>query len=117
MKITAFVIACGLLPPTSAVAQQVKIVGIGAATCEVYLNQIASAPTSERDYLAWAQGYMSGILVRAPAGKDEDLDLAPQAFPLGRQASFLREWCLNHANADFADGVQELYRALRAPPG
>lgn len=95
----------------------VKIVGIGAATCSEFLTHVEAQPGEERTYFAWAQGYMNGLLVRAPAGKDEGLDLAPPSFSLERQAAFLRTFCSENTGADFTDGVNMLYRTLRAPPG
>ena len=94
-----------------------KIVGIGASSCARFLQEIEGNPGAERDYFAWAQGYMSGLLIRAPAGKDEDLDLTPPAFPLLKQAAFLRTFCATNRDADFSDAVNTLYRTLRAPPG
>ena len=98
-------------------AQSVKIVGIGAASCQVFLREIAGRPDVEKNFFAWAQSYMKGLLIRAPAGKDEGLDLTPPAFPLLKQAEFLRTFCSKNAGEDFSDGVNELYRTLRAPPG
>ena len=106
----------GLLTGT-AQAQSVKIVGIGASTCTRFLQEIDGKPQAEREYFAWAQGYMSGLLIRAPAGKDEGLDLTPPAFPLLKQAAFLRTFCATNRDADYSDGVNTLYRTLRAPPG
>lgn len=106
----------GLLTGT-AQAQSVKIVGIGASTCTRFLQEIDGNLHAEREYFAWAQGYMSGLLIRAPAGKDEDLDLTPPAFPLLKQAIFLRTFCATNSDADYTDGVNTLYRTLRAPPG
>lgn len=97
-------------------AQGVKIVGIGAATCQDFLREIAGRPDVEKNYFAWAQGYMSGLLIRAPAGMDEDLDLSPPSFPLLKQAAFLRAFCSRSPGTSFSDGVNELYRTLRAPP-
>lgn len=109
-------VAGGLLAG-HAQAQSVKIVGIGAATCQDYLREITGRPDVEKNFFAWAQGYMNGLLIRAPAGKDEGLDLTPPAFPLLKQAEFLRTFCSKNRSADFSDGVNELYRTLRAPPG
>ena len=95
-------------------AQYVKIVGIGSSTCAVFNAEIAATPMIERDYLAWAQGYMSGALVRAPSGVDDGLDLTPAAFPLSKQADFLREFCGANESRDFSDGVHELYRRLKS---
>lgn len=74
-------------------AQTVKIVGTGTATCATFLSDILRKPESEREYFSWAQGYMSGILTRAPPGEDEDLDLASSVFPVRIQLDFFREYC------------------------
>ena len=97
-------------------AQTAKIVGIGATRCDNYLAEIDGNVGAEREYFAWAQGYMSGLLIRAPAGKDEDLNLEPAAFPLLKQAAFLRSFCKTDPSADFTDGIHALYRIIRAPP-
>lgn len=67
----------------------------------------------EREYISWAQGYLSGLLIRAPVGVDENLDLTPPSFPLLRQAQYLREFCAAQPKLDFPEVVQELYRTLR----
>jgi hypothetical protein len=103
--------------PHSGYAQQIKIVGIGAASCSSFLQEIDGNTAVERDYFAWAQGYMSGLLIRAPADNDEDLDLTPTRFPILKQAAFLRTYCAAHAGEYFTDAANELYRTLRAPPG
>ncbi len=94
----------------------VKIVGVGATSCAAYLQGAAENPATERDYVAWAQGFMSGVLMRAPEGRDVDLDLLPPTFPLVRQAEFLRQYCEANPTRGFTDGVLELYRLLRMPP-
>ncbi len=104
------------LMPVAGRAQQVKIVGVGAASCSKFLEDISKAPLVERDYLAWMQGYLSALLLRAPPGKDDDLDLLPPGFLLEKQASFLRYFCERNRQSDFNDGVNELYRALRGKP-
>src|SRR5262245_59644195 len=90
-----------------------KIVGTGAATCATFLSDIARNPFSEREYFAWAQGYMSGILMRAPPGKDENLDLTPPGFPVKDQLGFFRDFCAEHEQNDFADAAAQLYQRLR----
>ena len=100
----------------SASAQSVKIVGIGASPCAKFLLEASADPRYGREYMAWAQGYLSGLLIRAPQGKDENLDLAPSSFPLRRQAGYLRTYCETHRSADFSDAVEELYKELRAAP-
>jgi hypothetical protein len=53
------------------------VVGLGATTCQQFNEEVKSNPLVRRDYLAWAQGFMSGILLGRPAGVDEGLDLNP----------------------------------------
>lgn len=93
-----------------------KIVGIGAASCPEYLAQIQAEPRRERDYLAWAQGFMSGALMRSEEDAGRGLDLSPTNFPLSRQAEYLRNFCLERPDASFAEGVITLYRKLRGAP-
>ena len=104
----------GLL--STAQAKTVKIVGIAATTCAAFSEQVAREPAAERDYVAWAQGFMSGLIIRAPAGVDEELDLLPPTFPLARQMAFLRAYCRDNPGRDYSDGVLDLYRLLRMPP-
>jgi hypothetical protein len=103
--------------PGTSYAQGVKIVGLGSSSCAQFLTDIKDDVPAEREYFAWVQGYMSGVLLRAPAGKDEDLDLMPKNFPLVKQAAFLRNFCTNYTGADFTEAVNELYKTLRTPPG
>lgn len=120
VRVTVLALALGStagVASQAADAQSVKIVGIGTANCEDFLTEIRGRPDIEKNFFAWAQGYMSGLLIRAPAGKDEDLDLMPPQFPLLKQAEFLRTYCSKHADEDFSDAVNTLYRTLRAPPG
>lgn len=100
----------------TAQAKSVKIVGVAATTCTAFNEQVAREPVAERDYVAWAQGFMSGLIIRAPAGIDEDLDLLPPTFPLSRQTEFLRAYCRDNPDRDYTDGVLDLYRLLRKPP-
>ncbi|MCR4524429.1 MULTISPECIES: hypothetical protein [Bosea] len=109
-------VAVGTLSNGQAEAQSVKIVGIGASSCQYFLRETDGKPEVEKNFFAWAQGYMSGLLLRAPPGKDEDLDLAPDLYPLLKQAEFLRNFCTRNPDVDFSDGVNNLYRMLRAPP-
>ncbi|MFX6056002.1 hypothetical protein ABTE97_19005, partial [Acinetobacter baumannii] len=54
-----------------------RIVGLGATTCQRFNDDVKSNPLLRRDYLAWAQGFMSGIILSRPPGVDEGLDLNP----------------------------------------
>ena len=97
-------------------AQTASVVGLGASTCPEFNEETKRNPQLERDYFAWAQGFMSGILIRMPAGVDEGLNLVPKQFPLTSQAEFLRRFCQENTAKRYSDGVIALYRVLRAPP-
>ena len=90
-----------------------KIVGLGATPCQRFNADIATNPASRRDYLAWAQGYMSGILLGRPPGIDDGLDLDPPTFGLLNQLKFLEDYCAGNASMDFGDAVEALYKRLR----
>jgi hypothetical protein len=107
------VILLFVAPSPRAHAQSVRIVGVGATSCRDFLSDITTEPQRERDYLAWMQGYMSGLLVRSPPGKDEDLNLQPPSVPLMRQADFLQAYCRMNADSQYSVAVQTLYRSLR----
>lgn len=116
LKGLQFVVALTLASLATGVrAQPLKatIVDLGAATCQQFNDDVRSNPLIRRDYLAWAQGFMSGILSSRPPGVDEGLDLAPPTFPLMRQLDFLGDYCARNASLDFSDGVAALYKRLR----
>lgn len=94
-------------------AQTGKIVGLGAADCGEFLSETATQPLSQKDYLAWAQGYMSALLLTRPPGVDRGLDLMPKSLPLLKQLAFLRDYCVAHPQESFADAVEALYKRLR----
>lgn len=86
-------------------AQTAKIVGTGAATCATFLTDIVRNPIFEREYFSWAQGYMSGMLMRAPSGKDEDLDLTPKEFPVKVQVEVFRNYCMAHPQESYSNAA------------
>jgi hypothetical protein len=94
-------------------AQKVNIVGLGAASCAHYIRDIEKNPNLQRDYFAWAQGFMSGIILRSPPGVDEKLNLNPPTFPLLKQIEFIRVSCTSNPSQDYSDAVTFLYRRLR----
>ena len=107
--------AIGILLSSPATADTVKIVGLGASTCAHFNHEIGENPALQRDYFAWAQGFMSGALIRAPQGVDEGLDLTPPSFPLQEQVDFLRAFCAKNQDQDYMDAARALYRRLRGP--
>jgi hypothetical protein len=98
---------------TRAEAQTRRIVGLGATTCQRFNADIGASTSGRREYLAWAQGYMSGILLSRPAGVDDGLDLNPASFNLLEQLKFLEDYCAGNVSMDFADAVEALYKRLR----
>lgn len=90
-----------------------KIVGLGAATCKQFNGDVALNPMVRRDYLAWAQGFMSGIILSRPPGMDEGLDLNPATFDLVTQLRFLEDHCARNEALDFSEAVEALYKRLR----
>lgn len=109
-------IAVALFLTMAAHAQAVRIVGIGAATCGQYLTDVNQKTTAYRDYLFWAQGYMSGILISRPPGVDEKLNLNPPTLVLKDQIMFLIQYCEKNQSAQFAGAVEALYKRLRLEP-
>ena len=107
----AFGLALMFSPGVAAAAEEVIIIGLGSSTCASFLEDIATKPKAQREYFSWAQGYMSGLLIRAPVG--ENVTLNPAVFPLAKQAIFLEMFCTNNKNSRFSDGVEKLYRLLR----
>lgn len=106
---------CAVLALSQARAEPpiAKIVGLGATPCTQFVREVTRNPKVQRDYFAWAQGFMSGILLGRPTGVDENLDLLPPTFPLLKQLEFLREYCRTHPKDDFSDAVLGLYKSLR----
>lgn len=91
-----------------------RIVGLGAATCRQFAADAAADPQVRKDYLAWAQGFMSGIILSRPPGVDVGLDLNPPTFGLVAQLRFLEEHCARNQSVDFSAAVEALYKRLRA---
>lgn len=109
-----WLIVCLLVQsPTYAGPAKVKIVGLGAASCGRFLADVNGNPAAQREYLAWAQGFISAILLTRPAGVDEQLDLLPPSLPLASQLQFLLERCAASPDGDFSEAVEALYRRLR----
>lgn len=114
-SVFALASAVALILVSTATAQNstAKIVGIGATSCAQFLSDARYNPAVQRDYLAWAQGYMSGVLLGRPVGIDDGLDLSPIFMPHLRQLEFLNVHCSLHPSSDFSDAVNSLYKLLR----
>lgn len=94
-------------------APKARIVGLGATTCQRFSDDVKSNPLLRRDYLAWAQGFMSGIILSRPPGVDEGLDFNPVTFDLINQLHFLEDHCARNVALDFSNAVEALYKRLR----
>ena len=103
---------CAATDP-SGEARTARIVGLGAATCSQFMADVAANPPMRRDYLAWAQGFMSGIILSRPPGVDQGLDLGPATFGLVAQLRFLEDHCARNGAIDFSAAVEALYKRLR----
>ena len=66
----------------------------------------------EDEYFVWAQGYMSAIIMMAPAGIDGDLDLLPASYPKISQMAWIRSVCAQDPLRSYGHAVQILYRHL-----
>jgi hypothetical protein len=108
-----FLAAAGSWSAVQAQSSQARIVGLGATTCQRFSIDIRSNPILRRDYLAWAQGFMSGILSSRPSAVDEQLDLNPVTFDLVNQLHFLEDHCAQNSAINFSDAVAALYKRLR----
>ena len=84
-----------------------------ASTCKQFNGDVVSNPMVRREYLAWAQGFMSGIILSRPPGVDEGLDLNPATFDLITQLRFLEDLCARNEALDFSEAVEALYKRLR----
>ncbi len=109
------ILACYFVPllVSKAEPSTAKIVGLGATRCAQFTSDVTRNPAMQRDYLAWAQGFMSGILHGRPPGVDEGLDLNPSTFGLLKQLEFLRDHCAQHPIDGFSNAVEALYKRLR----
>lgn len=99
--------------PSLARAEPVRIVGLGAATCNRFSSDVTKDPAIIAQYYSWAQGYMSAILLTRPAGVDTNLNLNPQSFGPEQQLEYLSNFCGKQKDKEFPDAVQELYKLLR----
>ena len=48
-----------------------KVVGLGTATCQRFNDDVKSNAILRRDYMAWAQGFMSGMLASQPGADNK----------------------------------------------
>lgn len=108
-----FLAITGSLSGALAASSKSKVVGLGAVTCQRFKDDVKSNAILRRDYMAWAQGFMSGLLVSHPGGVDEQLNLNPVTYDLVNQLHFLEDHCSQNGSLRFSDAVAALYERLR----
>ena len=95
-----------------ALAQPAAIAGIGVSRCVAFNEQRAQTPGLEDYYFVWAQGFMSGVLLRAESGRDAAVDLVSPGLAPDQQRQFLRDYCARNPLRYFFHGVAALYNRL-----
>jgi hypothetical protein len=88
-------------------------VGYGATSCSHFLQDYQGDPLIERVYFAWAQGYLSALLITRPPGVDENLDLTPVSFNVLTQMEYVRTYCRSNPTVGYSVAIEALYRQLK----
>jgi hypothetical protein len=96
----------------TALSSAVSGAGPGAASCLKFALDYTRNPPSEEQYFIWAQGYMSAIVMMAPGGVDDALDLLPTSYPKESQMVSIRSVCAQDPQRSYAYAVRVLYRHL-----
>ena len=84
----AYAAVTGLSGVSASSQTAVKIVGIGAVPCSEFIRESEPDPVVEKYFFGWAQGYISGLLRRAPAGVDEGVGSGSTGVPDGGTSRF-----------------------------
>jgi hypothetical protein len=92
--------------------QAVSGTGPGASSCLRFALDYTRMPRSEEQYFVWAQGYMSAIVMMAPSGMDDDLNILPASYPKERQMALVRSVCAQDPLRSYSHAVRALYRHL-----
>ncbi len=104
---TAFVLL-GLAVPSYAAPEA----GPGASSCLKFALSYNRNPALEEQYFIWAQGYMSAIVMMAPGGVDDALNLLPTSYPKESQMVWIRSVCAQDPQRSYSYAVRVLYRHL-----
>jgi hypothetical protein len=86
--------------------------GFGQSSCLKFALDYSRSPPSEEQYFVWGQGYMSAIMMMAPGGSDDDLNLLPASYPKERQMAVVRSVCAQDPQRSYSHAVRALYRHL-----
>jgi hypothetical protein len=114
MKIIPPVVIVVAMFASTSMAQQKDVFGImgaGNASCAKFAEGYRLDPERiEQFYFSWAQGLMSGINIARLAMKQPIRDL--NAWRVADQESHIRQFCDQRPLSNYADAVNDLFRAL-----
>jgi hypothetical protein len=105
-------LAAILISSHSVVAQPIAIAGIGVTRCHEFNQQIDREPKLEDYYFSWAQGFMSGVLLRGRTGQDETVALVQAQHPPEQQREFLKSYCRRNPLRYYFHATAALYQQL-----
>jgi hypothetical protein len=86
--------------------------GPGASNCLKFARSYNRNPALEEHYFIWAQGYMSSVVMMAPGGIDDNLNLSPASYPKEGQMAWSRSVCAQDPFRSYGHAVRVLYRHL-----
>jgi hypothetical protein len=102
------VVAAGVLTG-AATAQPFVIMGTGAQSCSTFNERYKADPdATEATWFAWAQGYMSGLNRSKSRAGFRNL----AGVSLERQKRLLRAYCADHREANYRDGISDLFSGM-----
>jgi hypothetical protein len=109
MRVIAIVfVFLGFAVPSHAVSGA----GPGASSCLKFALDYTRMALSEEQYFIWAQGYMSAIMMMAPGGVDDNLNLLPASYPKATQMAWIRGVCAQDPQRSYGHTIRALYRHL-----
>ena len=112
-KWTTFCVSLLFVAHTGAAQDDHSIFGPGAASCDAMLNKVAEAPVAQMLFVAWAQGYLSGLnMVRMGQNQPAvHLDATSSLYPS------LEGHCRQNPQDSVTDAASSLYASLLADQG
>lgn len=102
-----------MLCVSDASAEQIKTsreAGVGAIACSQFTADIARDPNMEKDYLSWAQGFMSSfnLLMLSEGSMSRDLS----GTSVDEQRSYIKQYCGTHPGEEYSVAVMKLLATL-----
>lgn len=107
--VTAFALTLALASHAQA-ADDLLIAGLGSAKCSDF---IAAEGAGRDAYLAWAEGYMSGINATLQRYQDPAIPLhGADTMSAERQVAYITEHCEISPDSPFFSAAADLFSAL-----